>query len=69
MHQEPSKRPTIVEVVDRFARLRSHLGYWKLRSRLVEKSDNEADNVIKNFYHSFWTISQIILCRPPIPRR
>lgn len=69
MHRNPSKRPTITEVVDRFARLRSGLGYWKLRSRLVDKRDDEAKNVMKRFCHFFWTIVQIVLCRPSVPRR
>lgn len=69
MHRQPQKRPTIAEAADRFARLRSNLRYWKLRSRLVDKRDVEAVNIIKNFKHSFWTLSQIISRRSPIPRR
>lgn len=68
MLENPSKRPTMTEVVDRFSRLRTSLGYWKLRSRLIDRRDNEGTDFVKKICHFFWTITQIIFFRPPIPR-
>lgn len=39
VQDDPSKRPTIDEVVARFEKLRKALPWWKLRSRLVRKDE------------------------------
>ncbi|KAI0054645.1 hypothetical protein BV25DRAFT_1830936 [Artomyces pyxidatus] len=39
VHDDPSKRPTIEEVVFRFEKIRGTLSTWKLRSRLVSQKE------------------------------
>ena len=49
VQDDPSKRPTMDEVVERFEKIRQSLAWWTLRSRLIHQSD------------SFWRFAQIPL--------
>ena len=40
-HHDPSKRPSIDEVVEKFDEILHSLSWWKLRSRLVEKGEQK----------------------------
>ncbi|KAL4073734.1 hypothetical protein J3A83DRAFT_4230974 [Scleroderma citrinum] len=53
VQEDPSKRPTIDEVVTRFEIIRKSLGPWKLRSRLADKQENMLENAILTVSH--WT--------------
>lgn len=37
---DPTKRPTMSEVVSRFEEITKALPWWKLRSRVMEKSES-----------------------------
>ncbi|KAJ7748427.1 hypothetical protein B0H16DRAFT_1553380 [Mycena metata] len=39
VQSDPAKRPTIDEVVSRFQEIHSRLSWWKLRSRVVKKTE------------------------------
>ena len=67
VQNDPSKRPTMTEVVDRFSEIRSNLSWIELRSRLVRKDEVGAMKVFNDIYHLLWTVCQIILLRPAIP--
>lgn len=65
----PSKRPTMAEVVERFAKIRSKLWWWKLRARLVRRSEfRVVEGCYDILFHVFWTVPQLVSCRPAIPR-
>jgi hypothetical protein len=36
---DPAKRPTIDEVVERFEKIQKKLSWWKLRSRVIKKTE------------------------------
>lgn len=67
VQNDPSKRPTMTEVVDRFSEIRSNLSWIELRSRLVRKDEVGAMKVFNDIYHLLWTVCQIILLRSAIP--
>lgn len=64
---DPSKRPTMAEVVDRFSKIRSNLSRWKLRSRLALVNEAGSDKILRGIYHSFWAVYQILLRRAAMP--
>ena len=39
LHESPDKRPTMGEVVERFAKIQQRLHWWNLRARLVRRSE------------------------------
>ena len=51
VHQDPSKRPTMDEVMERFHVIRSNLSSWKLRSRVVDKEESLLDGVFRGTSH------------------
>lgn len=67
MQEDPKKRPTLAEVVDRFAKIRSALGSRTLRARLIPKNEPGGDKFSRGIYHSFWVVSQMFLRRAAIP--
>lgn len=70
VQDDPSKRPTIGEVVDRFAALRSKIKWWKLRVRPIHGPQSEGPSDWEDDYcHPFWTACQIAMCRPAVPRQ
>ncbi|KZT10870.1 uncharacterized protein LAESUDRAFT_672427 [Laetiporus sulphureus 93-53] len=64
---DPAKRPTIDQVVTRFADLRGKLGYWKLRSRLVPWKEFWIMKIYRTIRHILRTIGYIVMNRPPVP--
>lgn len=64
---DPSKRPTSAEVADRFSKIRSTLGGWKLRSRLVHKNEVGSDKILNDIIHFFRTTKYLVFLRPAIP--
>lgn len=39
VQNDPSKRPTVIEVVEQFDEIQARLGWWTLTSRLVRKDE------------------------------
>ncbi|KAJ7141188.1 kinase-like domain-containing protein [Mycena epipterygia] len=62
--QDPAQRPTMDEVVVRFAAIRSSLSWWKLRSRIAKQSDFP---LFRSFNHWFRRIGYILRRTPAIP--
>ncbi|KAH7904082.1 hypothetical protein BJ138DRAFT_1073715 [Hygrophoropsis aurantiaca] len=67
VQDDPSKRPTIDEVVSRFDITCKGLSNWKLRSRVVPKGENRGTGLFRDAGH--WTLRFISMVRrePPIP--
>ncbi|OSD07005.1 kinase-like protein [Trametes coccinea BRFM310] len=67
MQEDPEKRPTMGEVVERFDKLRLSLSTWKLRSRFVHRKDSIVFGFFRALRHTYRTIEYIITRLPPIP--
>jgi len=67
VQDDPVKRPTIDQVVVRFADIRGRLRFWHLRSRLVRNDEYWIVRMFRNIRHIFRTIGYIITRRPAIP--
>ncbi|KAI0040833.1 hypothetical protein FA95DRAFT_1527205 [Auriscalpium vulgare] len=64
---DPSKRPTMDEVVSRFKKIRDSLSSWKLRSRLVRRKDWAIVGLYKSFGHWHRRLAYIATRKPAIP--
>jgi len=51
VQQDPSKRPTMDEVVKRFHVIQSDLSSWKLRSRVIDEEETVLDRVLHGSTH------------------
>ncbi|KAI0073864.1 hypothetical protein K474DRAFT_1686011 [Panus rudis PR-1116 ss-1] len=67
VQDDPSKRPTIDEVVQRFNSIQNSLPWWKLRSRLVDKKEDGFNRFIRNFRHRYRTFLHILAFRSALP--
>ncbi|KAI0745242.1 kinase-like domain-containing protein [Earliella scabrosa] len=68
VQDEPSKRPTMDEVVTSFKNIVSSLSGCQLRERLVDRRDSRAVNFFKNVHHlSSRTVPFWIARRSPLP--
>ena len=66
--EDPSKRPTMDEVVSSLQKILSEVSWFRLRARLVNCRDSPAVNFLKDVHHvSFRAIPFLITCRPAIP--
>ncbi|KAF8836451.1 hypothetical protein BDN67DRAFT_974164 [Paxillus ammoniavirescens] len=67
VQDDPSKRPTMDEVVARFEGIRRALSRSKLRSRVVSKDESRFDAVFRGIAH--WTRRMRFVIRriPPVP--
>ncbi|EGO02248.1 hypothetical protein SERLA73DRAFT_178094 [Serpula lacrymans var. lacrymans S7.3] len=67
VQDDPVKRPSMDEVVARFNILRKDLSTWKLRSRVIDREDDETSGLFSNIAH--WTRRVIFIIRriPPVP--
>lgn len=63
--KNPSDRPTIDEVIERFAAIRKSLNFWKLRSRVVKMRGFPDPR--RPFRHWYLRIGYILRCIPAIP--
>ncbi|KAJ6603309.1 hypothetical protein DFH09DRAFT_1354580 [Mycena vulgaris] len=66
VQDDPAKRPTIDEVVARFDEIRAGLSSWKLRSRVVKKSDFRF-NIPRILSHWVRRVGYIVMRVPAIP--
>lgn len=64
---DPSKRPTIDEVVERFETIRKGLSSWKLRSRVVKSKDSYFMGFFRGTRHWRRRIVFIVKRVPPLP--
>ncbi|KIJ18440.1 hypothetical protein PAXINDRAFT_167041 [Paxillus involutus ATCC 200175] len=69
VQQDPSKRPTMDEVVKRFDTIRAGLRSWKLRSRVVDKRESVFEGVIRGTSHWIRRIGFVVRGVPAVPRR
>ncbi|KAI0363375.1 hypothetical protein BV20DRAFT_958445 [Pilatotrama ljubarskyi] len=67
VQDDPAKRPTIDEVVERFDKLRASLGERKLRSRVVHKKDSSIVGFFRTIRHVYRTTEYILTRKPAIP--
>lgn len=67
--EDPSKRPKIDEVVDRFNQIMKRLSWFRLRSRIVPRSDLyfPPTYVVKEIIHVFRTAGYILRGLPALP--
>ncbi|KAG9227555.1 hypothetical protein CCMSSC00406_0000799 [Pleurotus cornucopiae] len=64
---DPTKRPTMDEVVERFEKIRKDLTPWKLRSRVVEVPESPFTMAFRNLGHwkrRIWFMARRV---PPVP--
>lgn len=64
---DPKQRPTMDEVVARFAHITKHLSNWKLRSRLGNKDEGALGSMARSVIHWTKQIKPIVTRLPPIP--
>ncbi|KAG8214204.1 kinase-like domain-containing protein [Butyriboletus roseoflavus] len=67
VEKDPSKRPTMDEVVQRFAAIRAGLSTWKLRSRIVSKGERVYQSVTRGTFHWIRRIGFITRGIPAVP--
>ncbi|KIK92411.1 hypothetical protein PAXRUDRAFT_829989, partial [Paxillus rubicundulus Ve08.2h10] len=67
VQKDPSKRPTMDEVVKRFDAIRADLTRWKLRSRVIDKRENIFEGVVRGT--SYWVrrIGFVAMGVPAVP--
>jgi hypothetical protein len=67
VQEDPGKRPTIDQVVSRFADMRKRLGVFKLRARVGPR--DESSGAVHDFMHFFTTVKHTLKGIPPVPTR
>ncbi|EGN92940.1 hypothetical protein SERLA73DRAFT_64928 [Serpula lacrymans var. lacrymans S7.3] len=67
VQDDPAKRPSMDEVVARFEGLRKELGTWKLRSRVIDKEDDETSGFFNGLAHWTRRVSFVIRGVPAVP--
>lgn len=65
---DPSKRPTMDEVVVRFDDIRRNLSRWKLRSRVVDHEEDTIEKVMYTAAHWRRRVWFVIRGIPAIPK-
>lgn len=65
---DPSKRPTMDEVVERFETIRLSLGKWKLRSRVVDTDQSKLEGIFSAAWHWLRQFEFVMRRLPAIPR-
>ena len=68
IQSDPSKRPTMDEVVARFDNTRRSLGRWKLRSRVVDHEEDVIGKLIHTTSHWRRRIWFVVRGVPAIPK-
>lgn len=67
VQKEPSERPTMAEVVQRFDTIRAGLSTRKLRSRVVDRGESAYHNITRGTSHWMRQTRFIICGVPPVP--
>lgn len=68
IQRDPSKRPTIQEVVTRFDELVKPLGTKKQRSRLICRNQDDLDDLVNSVAHPFRRLWYKLTRKPAIPQ-
>jgi hypothetical protein len=67
VQNDPTKRPTMNEVVTRFSEIRRKLSTWKLRSRIARKYELWPVTAWKSVTHWYRTVGYILGRKAAIP--
>ena len=67
VQNDPTKRPTMGEVVTRFSEIRGKLSAWKLRSRIARKFELLPVAAWKSVSHWYRTVGYIFCRKAAIP--
>ena len=67
VQDDPSKRPTIGEVVARFDKVKKALPWWKLRARLVRRDELALFSVPRAIGHAVRTMYYVMTLRSAVP--
>ncbi|EGN92979.1 hypothetical protein SERLA73DRAFT_190357 [Serpula lacrymans var. lacrymans S7.3] len=67
VQDDPAKRPSMDEVVIRFEKLRQELSTWKLRSRVIDKENDDTMGFFGGLTHWTRRVSFMIRRIPPVP--
>ncbi|GBE80560.1 hypothetical protein SCP_0302750 [Sparassis crispa] len=67
VQEEPEKRPTIEQVAERFAEIRSKLSWWKLRSQIVRRHYGMFIRFLSAVRHVYRTAGFVVRRLPPVP--
>jgi len=67
VQEDPTKRPTMDEVVARFSEIRNKPSMWKLRSRLVRKKEILPVKVWRTVGHWYRTAGYVLSRKAAIP--
>lgn len=67
IEMDPDKRPVIEEVVSQFDSVKLTLSSWKLRRRLVRKTETLSTGLSRTFVHCYCTIAWLLAKRPAVP--
>ena len=65
--EDPEKRPTMDEVVNRFTEMTSRLSAWKLRSRMARNNEIWPVTAWRTVSHWYRTIGYVIARKPALP--
>lgn len=65
---DPSKRPTMDEVVERFKTIGQGLGKWKLRSRVVDSDESVLGRIFGAAWHWMRQLKFVVRRLPALPR-
>ena len=68
VHNDPSKRPTMSEVVARFDKIANGLSAWKLRSRIAEVTEPHITRVFRSVRHWSKQVGYMARRLPAIPK-
>ena len=67
VQNDPTKRPTMDEVVTRFTEIRGKIGSWKLRSRMARKYEIWPVTAFRSVRHWYWTVGYLLGRKAAIP--
>jgi hypothetical protein len=67
VQEDPAKRPTMNEVVTRFAEIRNKLSTWKLRSRMARKNEIWPVAAWRTVSHWYRTVGYVLTRKAALP--
>ena len=67
VQEDPTKRPTMDEVVTRFAEIRSKLSTWKLRSRMARNDEIWPVATWRAIKHWYRTVGYVLSRKAALP--
>ena len=67
VHDDPTKRPNMDEVVTRFSEIRNKLSTWKLRSRMARNNEYWLVTAWRSMAHWYRTTGYVLARKAAIP--